>query len=208
MVICLGTTLYKMKTTYHEWKCIGCARVVRFTGGNIFSPMPYWFTLKTEGHVSSSERPSINTSVCSTTCLEKASVIIQDFIQSRSHSIPQKRHIKATFCDQCGKVTKVDKLNMVFGPSPLQSWTYEETPEGRKDFCSTECKKSHSVHPENSVFINFKSDDPWEMRRLIELVDAPDFVEQIKKPHKPIVGFSPTIREDIEKVNAEVADQQ
>jgi hypothetical protein len=190
-----------MKVTYHEWKCVGCPTVVRFTGKNIFSLRPDWFALSTEA--SSNEIPRLNTSVCSIDCLEKAGFIIRDFSQNRRHAISRKKHIEATICDRCGKVVKVDRLNMICGPSPLEHWTWEESPEGRKDFCSTECKKNHFTHPENSVFVNFKFDEPMAMKHLIDAIDASDFVEQIKKGPKPLFQFPSSLRKDIERINKE-----
>lgn len=169
-----------MKIKYYEWKCVGCGKTSRFNGKHVLSAMPYWFTLRTEGCASSSEHPSFNVSVCSIHCLSKVSEIIDAFIKRRKPRIAQKKDIEATICEQCGEVVKIDTLNMIYGPGPLKDWTWEETPEGRKDFCSTKCKKDHSAHPEKSVFADFEFDESWKTSRLIEIINSSDMKEAIK----------------------------
>ena len=161
-----------MQIKYHEWECVGCNRTTRFTGRDPLTPVPYWFTIKTERSVSSSERPSFNTSACSIPCLEKASEIIDDSIENGKFSIPNKKKIEATICDQCAKVVKTDRLNQIIGSEPYQDWTWEKTPDGRKDFCSPECKKNHSTHPEEFFFSNLNFGQPWDKARLIEAIDS------------------------------------
>jgi len=169
-----------MKVKYYEWKCVGCEETRRFTDENAFSAMPYWFTIRTEGCVSSGERPSFNTSACSISCLEKSSKIIEDSITKGKFSIPNKKEIHATICDQCAKVAKLDKLNPIIGSKPHQNWTWVKTPAGRKDFCSTECQTNHSTHPEEAVFFNLNFNDPLRKASLINAIDLEDLREKIK----------------------------
>lgn len=190
-----------MKIKYHQWTCIGCGQTIRFTGKNIFSALPYWFTIRTEGCVSSSERPSFDTCACSTACLEKAGKIIEDFIKNHPYRIPTKKSIESTICDQCGKVEEFDKLNPLFGGrDPLEDWTWEKNSKGRKDFCSDECKKNHLLHPEESVFAGLKFDNPWDEARLIQAIGSPDFKEAIK-PRKIRFTRSKSIREALSLSN-------
>lgn len=169
-----------MKIKYHEWKCVGCENILRFTGEDILAPVLDWFTIKTEGHRSSSERPRFNTSVCSISCLEKVSVIIDDLIKKHRRSIPNKKHIEATICDYCAKIVKIDTLTQIYGPGPLQEWRYEKNPDGRKDFCSGECKKNHTLDSTKSVLLNLNCEDPFVASRIIQIIDSPNFKEEIK----------------------------
>lgn len=169
-----------MKIKYHEWKCIGCGNTTRFTGKDVLS-VPYWFTITTERCISSSEQPNFNTTACSIGCLQKAGAIIDDSIKNRKHLIPNKKHIEATACDHCGKVAMVDSLNMIIGPGPLRDWTWEQTPAGRKDFCGEACKKNHVLHPEESVFVDFKPNNQFlGISSLIEILNSPDVKEAIR----------------------------
>jgi hypothetical protein len=138
--------------------------------------------------------------VCSIDCLEKAGIIIRDIIQNRRHSIPRKKHIDATICNQCGKVVQVDRL---IGLPSLENWIEEKSSAGRKDFCSAECQKNHFVHPENSFFAHFNFDDPIMMRHLIDSIDSPDSMEQMKKNSKRIFQFHSLIEQDITSLDEE-----
>jgi len=188
-----------MKRKYEEWTCVSCGEVRRFTGRNVISSLPYWFTIRTEGCVSSSHQPSFNTCACSTACLEKAGKIIEDFIKNHPYSIPAKKRIEAVICDHCGKTEKFDELNPPFGGGdPLEYWTMEKNRGGRKDFCSTECRKNYTLHPEDSVFAGLEFDNPWDEARLIKAIDAPHFREAIKKAVPAEAIFHPSPKDAID----------
>lgn len=189
-----------MKIKYCEWTCVGCGNIQRFTGKNVLSSTPYWFTIRTERCRSSSHQPSFDTCVCSTRCLENAGVLIEEYIKHRTYTIPNKKEIEVTICNQCGKVNKVDTLNMVIGPDPLAEWIREKTSAGRKDFCCSECNKNHIIHPEESIFVDLKFENFWDVQHLIEVIDSPNLKEAIKPP-KSIFFDNSSIREEIKKIN-------
>lgn len=169
-----------MKIKYYEWTCAGCGKISRFTNTGTSLGIPYWFTLRTENPVSSSERPNFNTTICSTACFEKAGAHIDESIKSHSYSIPRKKEIEATICDHYGEFKKIDALNMLCGPNPLQDWIWEKSSEDRKDFCCTECKKNHTAHPEDSVFAECKLNQFFGIYPLIDALNSPDFKEALK----------------------------
>lgn len=153
-------------------------KTVRFTGKNVFSPVPYWFTIRTETIISSSDRPSIDTTACSTDCFEKAARVIT----AQKTEIPDKKFIDATICDQCGKVVQIDELHPRFGGrNPLENWISSKSSSGKKDFCCEDCQRHHLANPEQSVTTRFRQEGrDWVERDLLKALASLDQENKIR----------------------------
>ena len=170
-----------MKIEYKVWTCLGCKKSVQITKSDALW-IPRWINVQTEGSSSSSDNPSYNCSVCSTACLSKAGILIQELIDKKEgYSIPCKKEIIATICDRCGKVAKIDLLNPLIGPGPLRGWSHASRGEKDFDFCSIKCEDDHFSTPEESVFFGLEFPTPsHKEKRLLKAIDAPNFRDSIR----------------------------
>lgn len=174
-----------MKIKYKEWTCLVCPKIAQIIEDDAVKTTPYWFTVRTERCMFSSERPSINSTVCSTECLEKAGEVIRESIRKHNFSIPNKKDIEATICDQCGKVILIDSLNQICGPSPLWGWISKEMPGKKLNFCCVECEKNNILKPEESVFFKVEIVTVFDKQRLLKAIDSQNFREAIRVPKFP-----------------------
>jgi hypothetical protein len=190
-----------MKIEYMEWTCLVCKKDIRILKEtNKISFMPYWFTIKTEGCLTSSECPSFNTSVCSIACLALASDSIEQSIAKKDFSIPNKKDIEATICDQCGKVVKVDSLNLFCClPDLPKGWAWKKNQSGEFHFCSSDCEQNNFLKPEEATFYEFDMGSVFTKHRIIEVINDFDFPEAIRASKLPLIALN-QLQEELLKI--------
>lgn len=169
-----------MKLEYYEWTCLVCGDIARFTGRDIFSPFPRWFTIETEGNNFSNEYPRFSSVVCSFDCLKGAHIVVENYVLDGG-SISRKKEIDATICDFCGKIYSYDKANPVIGGNQSSDWIKENSSAGSMDFCSRKCQHEYHKNMEKafSKICDFDK-NPLDKRILLASIDLPNLKKSFK----------------------------
>jgi hypothetical protein len=188
-----------MNIRYYEWKCCGCEQFARFIGDHPLSPFPsHWLRIKsTPSTIFFSEKPQIDTCVCSWECLEKAQPVIEKHFRNDAFVVVQNREINAFFCDYCAKAIYHDLTNPDYGRSgSSKDWITEQTDSKSRHFCSRRCQSLHLRYPDKSFICMVERQEVFGIPFVLLSIDHDDesglkkrVAKRVRPLDKPRISF-------------------